>query len=330
MLAFILLLPALSQPEGAEPTTDRIKAAIDRGLPLIQKSLEEYPKHRACFSCHHQAVPVIALALAKERGFAITEETLRDPAEHTQSDLLSEIESYRKGQGQGGGVTRAGYALWTLQASGWEGDEATAAVIQFLLKRDNERDYWKESSNRPPSEASTFTTTYVAIRALQAYGFDEQKPRIAQRIQKARRWLEETSPKDTEDRVFRLLGLKAASSEKERIQAAVKDLMQTQYADGGWSQRDGHEPDAYATGSVIFALRTAGGLPAEAPEIRNGLAFLLRTQRDDGSWYVPSRSKPFQPYFESGFPYRKDQFISMAASSWAVAALLLGGPEPAR
>jgi len=48
---------------------------------------------------------------------------------------------------------------------------------------------------------------------------------------------------------------------------------------------------------------------------------LLRTQKADGSWMIKSRSKPFQPYYESGFPHGKDQFISVAASGWATAAL---------
>ena len=33
-------------------------------------------------------------------------------------------------------------------------------------------------------------------------------------------------------------------------------------------------------------------------------------------------AKGFQPYYESGFPHGKDQFISIAASSWAVRALI--------
>ena len=39
-------------------------------------------------------------------------------------------------------------------------------------------------------------------------------------------------------------------------------------------------------------------------------------------------STPFQPYFESGFPYRKDQFISTAATAWAATALALACPKP--
>jgi hypothetical protein len=58
----------------------------------------------------------------------------------------------------------------------------------------------------------------------------------------------------------------------------------------------------------------AGGLNISDPTCQRGVAFLRKEQREDGSWLVHSRSKPFQTYYESGFPHGKDQFISMAAS----------------
>ena len=33
-----------------------------------------------------------------------------------------------------------------------------------------------------------------------------------------------------------------------------------------------------------------------------------------------------QPYFESGFPYGHDQWISQAATAWATIGLALSGP----
>jgi len=36
---------------------------------------------------------------------------------------------------------------------------------------------------------------------------------------------------------------------------------------------------------------------------------------------VRSRSPKFQPYFEGGFPYGHDQWISSMATGWATAAL---------
>jgi len=48
----------------------------------------------------------------------------------------------------------------------------------------------------------------------------------------------------------------------------------------------------------------------------------LKTQLEDGSWFVQSRSFPIQKYFESGFPHGRNQFISAAATSWATIALV--------
>ena len=60
---------------------------------------------------------------------------------------------------------------------------------------------------------------------------------------------------------------------------------------------------------------------------RKGLQFLISSQKEDGSWHVVSRSKPFQKYFESGYPHGKDQFISIAAGGWATMAPVFSLPE---
>ena len=81
------------------------------------------------------------------------------------------------------------------------------------------------------------------------------------------------------------------------------------------------ESDAYATGEALVALRESGVVPAGDPAIRRGVEYLLRTQFEDGSWFVKSRAVPIQVYFESGFPHGADQWISAAATAWAVSAL---------
>jgi hypothetical protein len=94
-----------------------------------------------------------------------------------------------------------------------------------------------------------------------------------------------------------------------------------QGSDGGWAQLPTLASDAYATGQVLVALKTAGILSPNQTAYQRGVQFLLRTQAGDGSWYVRSRAIPFQPYFDSGFPYGPDQFISTAATNWAAMAL---------
>lgn len=329
----VLILCVLGGPahaDGAGPedvTPERIRSAVARAVVPLQKSLVVYAEKRDCFSCHHQAVSLVALRIARTRGLEIDEEAVQGAVALTLDDLESALVSYRKGQGQPGGITRAAYALWALEEGGHPADEVTATVAKYLLKADQERDHWTTSSRRPPIEASSFTTTALSLRALEYYGGRGQADAVKERTRQARAWLAVSRPADTEDRVFRLWGLKYAAAAPVELEAAVKDLLAAQRADGGWAQTDKMASDAYATGSALVALHRAGRLATDDPAYRRGLAFLLRTQKPDGTWFVASRSKPFQPYFESGFPYGKDQFIAVAASGWAAAALALALPE---
>jgi len=64
-------------------------------------------------------------------------------------------------------------------------------------------------------------------------------------------------------------------------------------------------------------------LKADDSAYQKGISFLLKTQHEDGSWKVKSRSIPFVPFVFSGFPHDKDQFISAAGTNWASMALIL-------
>jgi hypothetical protein len=313
---------------AAEPTPAEVRGAVLRALPLIQKAAAGHMAHRTCFACHHQAVPTLAVVAARSRGLPFNEPEFRKHFPFIVEFLDGNRENYRQGRGQGGQADTAGYALWTLELGGWKADPTTAAVAEYLLLRDRELDHWRTTSNRPPSEVSPFTTTYLAVRALQTFGTAEPKGRIDARLRAAHGWLARTPAGDNEGRVFRLWGLGRVGADKE-IEAAARDLIRSQRPGGGWAQRADLPPDAYATGSALVALHEAAGLAAADPAYRRGVEYLLGTQLPDGSWHVHSRSRPFQTYFESGFPHGKDQFISLAASSWATAALALALPAPA-
>jgi Squalene-hopene cyclase C-terminal domain len=321
-----LLLALAGSPRTGEtlvpPTT--IRDALGRALPLIQKGNAGHLEKRTCFACHHQAVPLLALSTARSRGLSIDEELFQKNLRAIAGFLDKNRDNYQKGQGQGGQVDTAGYALWTLQIGRWEPDPTTAAVAEYLLLRDTKLDHWRTTSDRPPSEVSPFTTTYVALRGLDGYATAQQQDRVKDRFGQVRAWLMKATAKDTEDRVFRLRALKLTRADDADLHAATADLVKLQRDDGGWSQKDSLASDAYATGSVLVALHDAGDMPTGDPAFQRGIKYLLKTQREDGSWHVASRSKPFQLYFESGFPHGKDQFISIAASSWAATALALG------
>jgi squalene cyclase len=120
-----------------------------------------------------------------------------------------------------------------------------------------------------------------------------------------------------------LKALHLTGAEDKYVLAASEELIKQQRKDGGWAQLDSLQSDAYATGSVLVTLHEAAGLSVKDETYQRGVEFLLKTQKSDGSWHIASRSRPFQTYFESGFPHGKDQWISSAGTSWATMALLL-------
>jgi squalene cyclase len=74
---------------------------------------------------------------------------------------------------------------------------------------------------------------------------------------------------------------------------------------------------------TLWALANAGVAKPGDAVYQKGVKFLLSTQAADGSWHVSSRATKFQIYFESGFPYGHDQWISTMGTGWAASALAL-------
>lgn len=316
-----------ARADDLSPSTEAIQAAVVRSLPLLEIGARgSMEQRKQCFTCHNQGLSVMALVTAQTRGLSVDGQHVQAQLKFTAQFLGKNQTKYLEGKGQGGQVDTAGYALWTLDYGGWQSDETTAAVAEFFLRYQNDRDHWEPTSRRPPSEQSFFTSSYVALRGMKRYGTPEQRERIEARCQTVKQWLLKTPASDTEDRVFRLRALHAVGAGEAALRQATFDLLHTQGKDGGWAQTATMASDAYATGSVLVALHQTGGLATNDAAYRRGLNFLIACQLGDGSWHVVSRSDPFQTYFESGYPHGKDQFISIAAAGWSTTALALALP----
>lgn len=321
VLAVYCLSSVASADDGAA-SASRVRQAVQDAIPLIESAAAGSAEQRECFTCHHQAVPILALQAAAEAGFVVDRDNLERQIQHTITHLQRGHEDYVRAKGQGGQALTAGYALWALQKADWSADETTAAVAHYLVERQRHQPQWRQSSNRPPSSGSDFAVTFVSLQALRTWGTEPDRAAITARESAVRDWLLRSAPDDTEDHVFRLLALDLIAADAEQVAQAADALLARQRADGGWAQLPELKSDAYATATALFALQTAE-LPVAPPaELRRGVEFLLETQQEDGSWHVVTRAEGFQTYYESGFPWDEDQFISMAASSWAVLALV--------
>ena len=170
-------------------------------------------------------------------------------------------------------------------------------------------------------ESSDIEVTAISIRALQVYAPLVQRAEYKNTIPRAARWLGRAQARTTEDRAFQLLGLHWAGGPPETLRRAARALLSEQRPDGGFAQLATLTSDAYATGQALVALKESGSLAVNDEAYRRGVRFLLDTRLGDGSWHVGRRSNPIQPYFDSDFPHGRDQFISAAATNWAVMAL---------
>jgi N-acyl-D-amino-acid deacylase len=137
--------------EDLVPGNEAIKAAVAKSLPLLETGARgSMEKRKQCFTCHNQALPIMALTTARSRGITIDAENLRRQVQFTADFLGKNRTNYLAGQGQGGQALTAGYALWTLAIGGWKSDETTDAVAEYLLKFQNDLDHWKPQTVRPP------------------------------------------------------------------------------------------------------------------------------------------------------------------------------------
>jgi ankyrin repeat protein len=292
--------------------------AVTRALPLLQATQDTWAAKQHCSSCHHQGVGLMAVAVARERGFPVDESSLAHQV--ARIDLADLEEELVTGFGLINGQFTVSYLTTALGTLGVPGGPAIDRAMGYLAGKQGPDGRWSSESHRPPLEDSDVTATALAVRALSLYAPDEMKERIA----RATAWLAAKEPRHHEDRAYQLLGLRWGGAPYEVRKSRANDLLGHQRDDGGWAQLPSRESDAYATGLALVALHVGAELPVDDPAYRLGVAFLERTQEDDGSWRVPTRRKlPGLPHFETGFPHGPDQFISTAGTAWAVMAIAL-------
>lgn len=320
----LLLCQAAVTQEAVTPRT-----VVTKSLPLLQTLGTKFIEQSGCVSCHNNALPAMAVAIARERSFPVNEQAVQQ-----ENARIAELwgrmrEKILLGDGAPGGNDTASYILFGMAANRLPANAMTDAVVHVVAQQQTPAGQWEiVTRGRPPLESSHFNATALSLRTLQLYAPKGRRAEIQQRTTQARRWLETATPHTNEDRAFHLFGLHWSGASKGVKEKAAANLLAQQRSDGGWAQLPSMTSDAFATGQALVALHRAGSLPTSNPAYQRGVQYLLKTWKPDGTWYVQSRSYPFQKQFESGFPYGKDQWISVAATSWAVMALALTVEPP--
>ncbi len=134
---------------------------------------------------------------------------------------------------------------------------------------------------------------------------------------KGLRWLDQTKTDDDPQSIaLRLVLWQRLGRPVDESEPLVQRIKERQNADGGWSQAADMASDGWATGQALYALAHVG-FKADDPLIARAQAFLVTTQREDGSW--PLVSRPIKPGGEGSKSLIP---ITGAGSAWAVLGLV--------
>jgi Squalene-hopene cyclase C-terminal domain len=316
----VILSATASAQEPGRKSSD-VSATIDRGLAFLAKDALAWKAEHNCVSCHHAGLVVWSMREARLRGHAVNE------------PVLAELTRWVAGAGDGKtGVPRPpgrpkalnAKAVWLALALGAdpEPDADARKGLNLLLATvrsdQTEEGAWSSwPDTRPPifGNSDESMTALATLALLPAAGTGDEPVKAAR--DRGVRWLTATkSDDDPQSVAMRLVLWRRLGRPAEDSKPLVERIKTRQNADGGWSQSKDIASDAWATGQALYALAQAG-LHADDPVVAHARAFLVKTQRDDGSW--PMTSRPTKPRGEGSKSLIP---ITAAGTSWAVLGLV--------
>ncbi len=307
----------LAKPVRISEEMPDVRTAITRSVQLLDRTNDQFFHKAGCFACHEQPAAEIAIAAARAKGIPVDEK-----ASHERIlQITSTINPVAlEGAAALGGADNNLYAVEALVRAGYPSNRITDFLAANLAMAQGGDGGWHlPGYSRSPMQDSDFSRTAMAMRALKTYGTPGRENEMKARIESGKRFLLHAEPVILEDMDMRLVGVAAAGASAGELRKLAEPILKQRCSDGGWAQRAGFPSDAYATGMTLWALNEGGVMRPDD----KGVKFLLGTQSTDGSWHVASRATKFQEYFESGFPYGHDQWISTMATGWAANALAL-------
>ena len=299
-----------------------LRSIVEASVAAAQRSATQFFKESGCVSCHHQSFTTFAVAAARKAGIRVDEAA----ASEQRKIVITQFAGLRNRLVQrldpGGGLDLTLWTLSSLAADKYPPDQTTDAMVVYVMCRQLADGRWpRQEESRSPINDGDFARITLGVQAMRAYAPPALAIEVQERIGRARSWLAAAHPTTTDDQAMLLLGLQSSGAAESKVRAAAVALVALQRNDGSWAPNPNLESDPYATSEALSALYEAGVIQPHEDIYQRGVRYLLGTRSEDGSWHVRSRAPKFQPYFESGFPYGHDQWISIAATARASAVL---------
>ena len=313
---------------GAAPPATDAPAAIASGLAYLDEYGANWQESRKCASCHHLAQTIWVLSEAKAAGFKVDDKFLKDvvqfvSAADNRSKLFVDPDPKKPETAKqlSGGAVYALLALSAIEKPGKDEAALQAKAVRHILDRQDKDGGWATMRMQPIVDDRPTAAALVALSLASTKLEGESAAAAKAAWTKSLAFLNEQKG-DAAELQFHVLRLwLQVKAGDPGVAAAVERVRKLQNADGGWSQGKGLPGDAGATGQTLYVLAVAGQKPDDAA-IQKARAFLVKTQRGDGSWLMKSRPKdPEKKTAKNLEP------ITYAGTSWALLGLIRTTPK---
>ena len=144
------------------------RAAIDRSIPLLQRSDVAFLRKSGCVSCHNNNLTAMTIAAARKQGVRVDDGIARAQVKAIAAYVEGSRERYLQGLSIAGGADTTSYILLGLAAESWPSDSATDAMARYVKSHQRADGSWRTFGGRPPIESSDIQATATAMRAIQA------------------------------------------------------------------------------------------------------------------------------------------------------------------
>ncbi len=330
-----------SEPDGVREQSaraDEPMAAVflaENAAKSLDASAAMWLKHYSCLQCHAAMMhPVARRALARTVATptevqAFVESSVREvwPTKGVRYDHLKGKTLLMHGD-MPPATEPISFALGLAYADhdcGKVVSPTTRAVLLKLVSRQRSDGGFNIARDGVPEMLHEFDQALLAAIAIGiAPGGLAQEEPFKGAVDGIRRYIREHPASCAWQRGMMLWAEFAAGGflDASAKRQALKELLALQRPDGGWAlpglltdatrqkyQFAADAPsDGYATGFVIYVARQSG-VAKDDPRLQRGVSWLKTHQRQSGRWFLAS------------LVGRKGNFISNAATAWAVLGL---------
>jgi hypothetical protein len=316
-----VLVPLCAMPVLDASKPDSTKASPEaRAVAYLTHEVPRWFRENECYSCHNNGDAARALYVASRRAHPIPAKALVDT-----SDWLGRPRQWDNNKGDktfaDKGLARIQFAaalVEALDAGALKDREALTQAAALVAGGQTKDGSWQVDAagniGTPATYGGCLATT-MARRTLER----ADPTRYRDAIAKADRWLRTFPVATVLDAAAILLALPSPAPRGPGLgdevvtqrQKCVAVVRKGQSKEGGWGPYVNSPSEPFDTAVVLLALAGRDDIPDGKAMLRRGRAFLLATQRPDGSWDATTRPAGGHSYAQH-----------MSTTGWATLALL--------